>query len=54
MTAAQAAGAGFHTMVASSTAVRVGRRSVSRRSYLTLNEAASPFFRGALSNARAG
>jgi hypothetical protein len=31
-------------MVASSTAVRVGRRSVSRRFYLMLNKAASSFF----------
>src|ERR1022692_3436460 len=46
MMAAQAAGAASHTMVASSTAVRVGRRSVSRRSYLMLNKAASSFFRG--------
>ena len=38
----------------SSTAVRVGRRPVSRRLYLMLNTAASSFFRGALSNARAG
>jgi hypothetical protein len=44
----------FHTMVFSSTAVRVGRRPVSRRFYLMLNTAASSFFRGALSNARAG
>src|SRR5216684_83579 len=49
MMAAQAAGAASHTMVASSTAVRVGRRSVSRRFYLMLNKAASSFFRGALS-----
>jgi hypothetical protein len=54
MTAAQAAGAASHTMVASSTAVRVGRRSVLRRLYLMLNKAASSFFRGALLNARAG
>jgi hypothetical protein len=47
-------GAASHTMVASSIAVRVGRRSVSRRFYLMLNQAASSFFRGALSNARAG
>jgi hypothetical protein len=33
-------------MVASSTAVRVGRRSISRRFYLMLNKAASSFFRG--------
>jgi hypothetical protein len=46
MMAAQAAGAASHTMVASSTAVRVGRRSVSRRSYLMLNKAASSFFSG--------
>ena len=37
-----------------STAVRVGRRPVSRRFYLMLNKAASSFFRGALLNARAG
>ena len=37
-----------------STAVRIGRRSVSSRFYLMLNKAASSFFRGALSNARAG
>ena len=37
-----------------STAVRIGRRSVSSRFYLLLNKAASSFFRGALLNARAG
>ena len=36
------------------TAVRVGRKSVSRRFYLLLNKAASSFFKGALLNARAG
>jgi hypothetical protein len=38
MTAAKPAGAASHTLVASSTAVRVGRRLVSSRSYLFLVE----------------
>jgi hypothetical protein len=38
MTAAQAAGAASHTMVVSSTAVRVGRRSVSSRLYSSVVE----------------
>jgi hypothetical protein len=54
MTTVQAVGAASHTMVAFSTAVRVGRRSVSRRFYLMLNKAAASFFRGAFLNARAG
>ena len=48
MTAAQAAGAAPH-VGGFSTAVRIGRRSVSSRFYLLLNKAASSFFRGALS-----
>jgi hypothetical protein len=46
MTTGQPVGAASHTPGGFSTAVRIGSKSVSSRSYLFLNQAASSFFRG--------
>ena len=53
MTTAQSVGAASRTSLDSSLGVRVGRKSVSRRSGLLLNQAAFLFFRGAFLSARA-
>ena len=47
MTTVKTVGAASHTLMDFSIAVRVGRKSVSSRSSLHLNEASSSFFRGA-------
>jgi len=53
MTTAQAVGAASHTPGEFSIVVRVGRKSVSSRSSLHLDETASSFFMGAFLSARA-